>query len=312
MNKQISKVYNDIKSIKIQGATNVALAVAEALKAFSAEGKWKNNEQFIADIISAGNYLANARATEPMAGNVVEYIQYNLKRNVDAPLVELKAILNDQIGCFFDIVEGNELLINKFGESIIRNNDRIFTHCHASTVIGILKNAKKNKKKFQVFQTETRPLFQGHRTAKDLLKERISDTLIVDSAAAFLISSESGSAFEVDKVVIGCDSIARDGSCVNKIGSFGLAQSAYLNKIPVYIATQALKMNEDARDMASIKIELRSASEIWAHAPKGLKIYNPAFDRIPAKFITGYICEFGIVKPKDLVKLVKKNYPWIW
>ena len=312
MDKAIQKACQDIKTIKIQGATNVALSVAMALKSLARVRKWKSRAEFIREIAAAGNYLANARPTEPMADNVVEFVRFYLQRNAKLSIVELKEILNDKINGFFALTQGNADLINKYGERLIKNNDRLFTHCHASTVMNILKTAKRNKKRFQVFQTETRPLFQGHKTAMELFKNKINDTLVVDSAAPFLMSPISGKAFSIDKVIIGCDAIARDGSCVNKVGSFGIAQSAYLNKIPVYIATQALKMNEDARDLAAIKIEKRPAKEVWAGAPKGLKIYNPAFDRVPAGYITGYICEFGIVRPKELFNKIKKNYPWLW
>lgn len=312
MDKATEKVYQDIKSIKIQGATNVALAVAAALKSLAVAKKWKSGAEFVREIVATGNYLANARATEPMAGNVVEFVQFYLRKNAKVAVVELKEILNNKINGFFALIEGNDDLINKYGERLIKNNDRLFTHCHASTVMNILRAARRNKKRFQVFQTETRPLFQGHKTAKELFKNKINDTLIIDSAAPFLMSSISGKAFSIDKVIIGCDAVARDGSCVNKVGSFGIAQSAFLNKIPVYIATQALKMNEDARDLAAIKIEKRPAKEVWAKAPNGLKIYNPAFDRVPAKYITGYICEFGVLKPSELLREVKNNYPWLW
>jgi methylthioribose-1-phosphate isomerase len=32
---------------------------------------------------------------------------------------------------------------------------------------------------------------------------------------------------------------------------------------------------------------------------------------VPAKFITGIITEYGIIKPKDIKKAVKKHHPWM-
>jgi ribose 1,5-bisphosphate isomerase len=311
MNKIIEQTYKDIKSIKIQGATNVALAVAKALKRYSKEVEVKTSSQLIKEISKAGKCLVSARATEPMADNVVEFIVFYLKKNKDLSVVELKKVLLSEIDYFFTLVEQNNQKITKNGEKLIKFGDKIFTHCHSSSVIKTLIAAKKNKKNFQVFQTETRPLYQGHKTAKDLKKAGIKDTLVVDSAAPYLISKISGNKFVIDKVIIGCDAIARDGSCVNKVGSFSLALTAFLNKVPVYVATQALKINEDANNLKAIKIEEREAREVWASAPKGLKIFNPAFDKVPVELITGYITEFGVVKPKDLMKKIKKNYSWL-
>jgi translation initiation factor 2B subunit (eIF-2B alpha/beta/delta family) len=61
----------------------------------------------------------------------------------------------------------------------------------------------------------------------------------------------------------------------------------------------------------NIEIEKRSANEVWKDRPKELEIINYAFDMIPGKFITGIITEFGIIKPKDIRKMVKKHYPWM-
>ena len=311
MNKIIEQVYQDIKSIKIQGATNVALAVAKALKKYSKSVEVKSSSQLIKEISKAGKYLVSARATEPMADNVVEFILFYLQKNKDLSVVELKKVLNSEIDYFFALVEQNNKKIIKNGEKLIKFGDKVFTHCHSSTVIKTFVAAKKNKKNFQVFQTETRPLYQGHKTANDLKKAGIKDTLVVDSAAPYLISKISGNKFVIDKVIIGCDAISRDGSCVNKVGSFSLALTAFLNKVPVYVATQSLKINEDAKNLKAIKIEEREAREVWEKAPKGLKIFNPAFDKVPVELITGYITEFGVVKPKDLMKKIKKNYSWL-
>ncbi len=312
MDNNITQTYRDIKLIKIQGATNIALAVGKALKKYAKDLTAISKRDFVQKISSAGKYLVGARDTEPMADNVVEFIVYQLNKTKTTEVRELKSVLADSIDYFFDLVNKNDLQIIKHGERLIKFGDKVFTHCHSSTVMKVLLAARKNKKRFEVFQTETRPLYQGRRTAAELLKNKIKDTMVVDSAAPYLISKISGPRFQIDKLIIGCDAISRDGSCVNKVGSFGLALVAFLNKVPVYVVTQALKINEEAKNLKAIKIEQRSAREVWNGAPKDLKIYNPAFDKVPVELITGYICEFGVVKPENLIKKIKKDYSWLW
>ena len=41
-------------------------------------------------------------------------------------------------------------------------------------------------------------------------------------------------------------------------------------------------------------------------APKGVKVYNPAFDVTPASLIAGIVTEKGIIKPRD-IKNIKKT-----
>ena len=112
---------------------------------------------------------------------------------------------------------------------------------------------------------------------------------------------------EIDMVIIGADSISHKGDVYNKIGSYGIALAAYEAGIPVYIAATALKMDADDK----IEVELREEDELWRGKPRNLEILNFAFDMIPAKFITGIICEFGIVKPNQLKAKVLKKYPWL-
>jgi len=312
MKNIIDQTTSDIASIKIQGATNVARATAEAIATYSLVVKAKKPAEFVLAIKKAGERLLSARITEPMADNAIEFINYYLKKNSDLTVEELRRIAVDAAAYFLALIKQNDLKISQFGQKLIKSGQKFMTHCHASTVINIFKSAHKVGKKFSVFQTETRPLYQGHRTARDLMQAGIKDILIIDSAASFYLSKLSGLEYGADKIIIGCDAIARDGSCVNKIGSFGIAMTAKTLGIPVYVATQALKINEDAKNLQVIKLEERSAKEVWSEAPKGLTILNPAFDRIPADLITGYICEFGVVKPKEMIKLVKKNYPWLW
>ena len=41
---------------------------------------------------------------------------------------------------------------------------------------------------------------------------------------------------------------------------------------------------------------------------EGLKIYNPAFDTIARQYISGYVCEFGIVPPQSVFYVFNDKY----
>src|SRR3989338_5882476 len=111
-----------------------------------------------------------------------------------------------------------------YGKKIIHNKKKIFTHCHSSTVVGVLKL----NKKLTVFNTETRPLYQGRRTGEELNKAGINVVNIVDAAALEYIQKS-------DAVVLGADAILNNGDVINKVGSGMYAEIAYDNKKPVYI-----------------------------------------------------------------------------
>ncbi len=306
----IDQIYKKIVNIEIQGATNIAEAVLNTLKKVSQEKRLKTPRQLISRVKKIGYYLSRARETEPMAENAVRFVSYHLDKNQDLDIKKLRVLIKRGIDSFLFEIMTNKRIIKDYGEKLISNNDNIFTHCHSSTAISILEAAKKKRKKIHVFNNETRPLFQGRTTSKELLKMNIKNTQVVDSAGPFFVSQYS-KGYDMDLLILGCDAITLDGDAVNKIGSLGLALAAREAKIPVYIATQALKLDIETKHLKNLEIEQRKANEIWSRAPKGLEIINYAFDIIPARFITGFITELGILKPKYISKKTTKKYKFL-
>jgi ribose 1,5-bisphosphate isomerase len=262
-----NQILNDIKSVKIQGATNIAKAGLKALKLQS-------------DATSIRKIL-NTRPTEPCLQNAVKYA---------------KTTNTDVAHHFLNSLQKRTTLI---GESIIKNNSTIFTHCHSSTVIDILAKSKEHNKNFEVFCTETRPLLQGRKTARDLNRLKIKTTCIADSASHDFLK-------ESDIFLLGADQITKDGEIINKIGSALFAEIAYNHKVPLYICTNAWKYSEK-----NLKIEERNPNEIWDQDLKYVTVENPAFGKINQKYIKGIISELGILPVKKFLKQVKKTYPWI-
>ena len=305
MNK-IQKLISDIKNIKIQGATNVCLATLEILKLSAEQNKKLPLSQFIKKTKNTAQKASLIRVTEPMAQNAVKYIFYYLAKNNPQSTSHALKLIKKHTDNFIKALKKNKEQLFKKGVGIIKKQDKILTHCHSSAVENILISSK--NKKIKVFNTETRPLFQGRITSQKLTKAGIDTTMLVDSAADFFISKHSGQDLMLDKVIIGCDSISWDGSIVNKIGSYGIGLSCKYNKIPLYIAGNLFKVDSDN----IVNIEIREDSEVWKKKDKNhFDIINFAFDYIPAEFITGIICEFGILKPNEVKKAVLKNYPWL-
>jgi len=303
---KIKNIQKEIKALnKIQGASAVAKAVIFGLKDFATRVKTKDKNDFIKAIKKAADILLAARPTEPLAQNAVKFLMFKLKTTKDAN--NGQDIMSRAIKEILEIIAHSQEKIVFFGEKIIEENDNIFTHCHSLAVEEILINAKKAGKNFAVFNTETRPLFQGHITAKNLLKTGINITMVTDTSAGFLISRYSGRGLMMDKFIIGCDAILPDGSVINKIGSYVNSLATHYEGDSVYVAGSLLKLYSQNW----IKIEERPAKEIWSDAPQKLKIINFAFDLIPAKFIKYIICEAGIIKPSEAKKRAQALYPWL-
>lgn len=304
----LKKTYNQIKELKIQGATDVAINILLALKNYGLGLKTKNQKLWKEKINKAAKYLLSVRVTEPMAQNGVSFVLKSIKKKKPENITEAKNVFEKAIDEFLALMAKANSHIIHYGQKIVRNNNNILTHCHSELVEQILVKAKKSGKNFKVFNTETRPLFQGHITAKELLKAKIPVTMVVDSSAGFLISRYSGKELMMDKVILGADAILSDGSAINKIGSFSIGLVSSQEKVPLYIAASLLKFHPQSW----IKIEQRPPQEIWPQAPKKLKIINFAFDMIPSSYIKGIICEAGIIEPSKVKKYISYFYPFLY
>src|SRR3989344_1385963 len=200
--KSFEKICRDIKEVRIQGAESIAIAGVKALSMRGASAK----------------KLLSLRPTEPF-----------LKNSLNAA----KKLGNKYV---LDFIEDSRKRYAEFGSRVVRKI--VFTHCHSSSVMRALKRAKQKGKKFEVIFTETRPLYQGRITARNLSKMGIKSTMIPDSAGGDSLE-KGGSIKKADVMMIGSDAILKNGDVINKVGSGMFAEIAYRNKIPVYVITNS-------------------------------------------------------------------------
>ena len=190
------------------------------------------------------------------------------------------------------------------GEKFMPDNGAILTHCNAGalatagdgTALAPVFEAQRKGKKFKVYVDETRPLLQGARlTAWELIQAGIDVTLICDNMAGTLMKQG-----KIDAVIVGADRIAANGDAANKIGTYTLSILAKAHNVPFYIAAPSSTFDLKLENGDKIPIEQRGPDEVSMImnvqiAPKGLKVYNPAFDVTPAENITAIITEKGVI-----------------
>jgi ribose 1,5-bisphosphate isomerase len=304
----LEKTYQKIKNVEIQGATSVAEATLLELKKYALAVPAKNQEEWLDKINKAAERLRSARPTEALADNAVQYVLWSEELKNAQSVPQLRNRLEAVVVDFLCLIKQAREEIVAFGQEVIAGKKKIFLHCHSGTVVDILIAGKKAGLDFEVFNTETRPLFQGRITAERLLKAGIPVTMVTDSSAGFFLSHESGQEYEMDLFLIGADAILADGSVINKIGSYGMSLAAREASIPFYSAASLLKYHPSSE----IEIEYRKPEEIWANPPKGIKLINYAFDRVPPSLLSGYITEKGVIEPKDLQKKMFQHYGERW
>ncbi|MGA8535251.1 MAG: S-methyl-5-thioribose-1-phosphate isomerase [Candidatus Tumulicola sp.] len=196
--------------------------------------------------------------------------------------------------------------IAEHGLELIPKKARILTHCNTGalatagggTALGVVIAAHLSGRKPCVFVDETRPLLQGSRlNVFELQRAGVDVVLQTDSAAAIGMARH-----KIDLVIVGADRIARNGDTANKVGTYGLAILAAHHGIPFYVAAPRSTFDFALAGGDRIPIEERAAREVTDFAgvpvaPRGVAVYNPAFDVTPGHLVTAFVTEYGVARP---------------
>jgi len=303
--ESIQSTAEKIRKLEVQGARNVAIAAIKAMETLAKETKAKNKKEFLNEISKAKEILFASRETEPLMRNAVRWIMSQVEKSEEKNVSKLAKRVSFASQQFLEKLEDSKEKIAEIGARRIRDNSVILTYCHSSTVTHLLKRAQQEGKTFEVICTETRPVFQGRITAKEMLELGVKTTFIIDSATRFFMN-------QVDLVIVGADAITSEGNVINKIGTSMIALVAHEARTPFYVVSELLKFDPETMYGDYEKIEERSPEEIWKNKSKNLIIRNPAFDVTRRDFIHGVICEEGIISPHSIIEVMHRKYPWIF
>ena len=306
--KELLKAAQKIKSLEIQGASNVAISAIEFLSSYAQRMKCENIESCIENLYNATNILMDTRPTEPAMKNGLKFIMNKIEKEKQHCHIEyISDIIEKYKNQYHDMLQNSKKRIAKIGARRIPDINQKFiamTHCHSSLVTSIFLEAKKQNKNFRVINTETQPRLQGRKTAQELLNAGIEVVHVVDSAMRWAVRH-----FQVDLILIGADSITSEGTIINKIGSRLLALVAHEEHVPFYVASPLLKYNPETNLGILETIEMRDPKEIWENPPEGIKILNPAFETVSRRYIDGLITEAGIFASSHVPNYFAKTYP---
>ncbi len=301
-NMKFKEVVQQIKTLKIQGAEGIAREGVHSLFLVLKESHAVTREALIAELYHAREQLIAARPTEPCLRNALGYVfeniysyeeDHNLSQGISQRIYDVLR--------FFDTARGK---IVKLGAAKIRHHSVIYTHCHSSTVVVACQEAKKEEKDFIVYNTETRPLYQGRKTAQELAAAGIPVKHFVDSAAGIAMQ-------DAHICLLGSDAMT-PYFIYNKVGSGIFAELLATRRIPLYICSNSWKFDPFATKKHPEQIEQRAPEEVWKDAPRGVLVEDPAFEGIRMEYVTAIISELGTLSPRAFLTAVKKTYPWMF
>ena len=294
--RQVSKTIEDMV---VRGAPAIGVAAAMGMALAAQANRNKGRERVLRQLEVAAKSL---RASRPTAQNlfwaVDRILQVAHEASPDGGIAKL--VVEEAKRMAEEDVQAN-LSMGRYGADLLADGDQVLTHCNTGTLATVnfgtalapIRTAVRQGKRITVVATETRPRLQGAKlTTYELMSDKVPVTLIVDGAAGYVIRKAM-----IQKVIVGADRITRR-YVANKVGTYLIALAAKASGVPFYVAAPASTFDLK-REGSEIEIEERDAKEV-THIngkripPRGVPVYNPAFDVTPVELVKGFITEKGV------------------
>ncbi len=305
-----------IATMEIRGAATIADAAAEALATQADHTAARSPAAFRDQLRTAARELYETRPTAVSLPNALRYVLRGMSGDT---VTELQASTIARAEEFRTELEQAQDQLGRVGANRLRDGDVVMTHCHSTDALACIEAAIDAGTEVEAIVKETRPRKQGHITARQLREWGVPVTLIVDNAARRYLDG-------TDHVLVGADSIAADGSVINKIGTSGLAVNARERGVPVMVAAQTIKLHPDTMTGHTVAIEMRDEREVLTEAERadvtgdapeeGLAVENPSFDVTPPRYVDAIVTERGQFPPESIVTLMRELFgettrePW--
>ena len=296
----ISKMLSELRENTSSGANELVFKAPEIIR--SQLNLVKNpNENVRKIIIDLAEEIINTRPSMAPLINAMGYIIN------DSEFINKKSIIERLEQFEKEKIAKNKVLGENFQEFLRKYQEsdcKIMLISYSSTIIKLL--SKFNKYSLEIYVLESRPLLEGQKTA-EILSQWFKTHLIIDAAIGKFID-------QIDFVLIGADSILKDGSIINKIGTFPLAIVANANNVDVYAVADSYKYNLRSHFGEPILIEKKPSNEIYNKELINdfLEVHNYYFDITHPRYISGIISNLGILNIQDFLEKVQHDLPIEW
>ncbi len=270
-----------IASNRRSGASTIARNVLDALDALLASTE---SRPALEEVREAARRISAFQPAMSLVHNVVNLFVGLVESGQDpgAVLAEIRSEL-DSI---------RERVARTFLK-IAPDSAEVITVSFSENVLACIKKAHEQHRIARVHVMESRPLLEGRTLASALSDAGIPTSLVPDALGPGLMNRAT-------YALVGADSVLRDGSVVNKIGTYALALGAADQGKPTYVACETLKFDPRYEAASWPGSPSREGQEVWDHPAPNIDVTNRYFEITPGRLIRTFVTERGTYAP-DLI-----------
>jgi translation initiation factor 2B subunit (eIF-2B alpha/beta/delta family) len=277
VNAALAERVQELRDDRSHGASWMARRAVETLAELSAQ-EAASCEELLERLREAGRQLATSRpgvgAVAGAVGRVLAAAGYETHLELD----DLRRVIQEEAQALDDARRRAAASITiQLRERL--SGATVITHSASGTV----REAFQQTEPAKVLCTVSEPVGEG-RAFVDELREAGLDAELVEDADA------PGRVKEAATLLIGADTVFRDGWICNKVGTIPLAKAASEAGIPTVVAAEVIKL----------------APVPSTQAPELADIERSLFELVPADLVTEVVTEEGTFPADEIMTLVDR------
>jgi translation initiation factor 2B subunit (eIF-2B alpha/beta/delta family) len=273
---------------RIHGATFLGQQAVELLAEAAQVSDGKDTDTLFFHLLLVALRLRSAQPGMANVWNLTGKLMHSVdhRRVAGASLEDLKDLVKRVSAQFLEEVVEDSEDVARNAVHILPQDGVVLTHSYSSAVLRSLELGFKSGRGFKVYATESYPGMEGKQLAKELIALGVPVTLIADSAVSSILEQAS-------LVLMGADSVLKDGSLVHKVGTRDIGIAAKKQEIPVYSLSPIIKF---------------SIQDFLGERPE----FSTLFDLTPSEFVSRYITEEGQFAPASVEPRIRDLEKWVY
>jgi translation initiation factor 2B subunit (eIF-2B alpha/beta/delta family) len=275
----IERLVRQIRDDREHGASELARLCLSGLAEYARTADRRDAADLEESLFALAHRLQQSR---PTMAPITNLINCWLQRVSDSKPDDLRKRAAEQAEA---LIEQSKQAVAKaagYAADLIGPNKTIITHSLSSTVVSVFELLGSRAK---AIITESRPPGEGRLLAEKLSSLGIATDFISDQQMGLFVQ-------HADVALVGADTLANDGSVINKAGTYLLALAARDKHIPFYVCCESFKYSPLA--VAAIPLEDHNPGELGPPKLPNITPHNVYFDITPVYLVTAWVTETGV------------------
>lgn len=275
----------DIVDEGILGASNhVARALPAVVEVASAP-----RDTALDEARALAEFIAETRGEgAPIVANAVRWL---MKDTARLPRDEATQVLSERAAQWDALARERREQLVAGAVDALREMAAPLLFDYSSTVVDVVRACAQARRLERLVVPESRAINGGRRYVDALSSLGVAILFLPDAAIEFAMG-------HADAVLLGAESVTRDGAVVNTIGSLATARAANARGVPVHGAADLYKVSD--RSAADLAPPAERTYDFLLNEGESISTTAPELEIVPAHFVSSLLTEVGAMPPGDV------------